>query len=93
MKGFKLSKLAGMWCADAQFIAFLNRFVDGDDSQSVRYGKRAGDLDPAEFVRKRCQVQSRRELDTNPIAAKLFHREIRLPYSEWLGQQDQRKAA
>jgi len=33
-----------------------------------------------------CGVTSRRELDTNPEAAKRFHERVRVPYSAWLAK-------
>lgn len=35
-------------------------------------------------VRAICEVKSRAELDSNPVAAKRFHQFIRLPFSQYL---------
>jgi hypothetical protein len=34
-----------------------------------------------------CGVNSRKELDTNPEAAKLLHERVRKPYAAWLAEQ------
>lgn len=38
----------------------------------------------AEWVRLQCGVDSRKEIDTNPVAFDKFHRLIRQPYAAWL---------
>ena len=63
--GGPLAQLAGQWCADPAFQRWL--FV-GSESQA------------AEKIRAFCKVDSRRLLDHDPEAAKLFHDIFRGPY-------------
>ncbi|GAA4321884.1 hypothetical protein GCM10023144_01440 [Pigmentiphaga soli] len=53
-----LSRLAGQLCAQPAF----QRWLGATTSEQA-----------AEAVRARCGIQSRRELDTNPDAARRFH--------------------
>ncbi|MCM3609162.1 hypothetical protein M4D49_27130 [Cupriavidus pauculus] len=84
MAVLKLSQLAGLWSKDPLFIRFLNRHVDAaDDRCSARYGLAERDLDPAGYIRQVCRVESRRDLDTDARAVRIFNREIRAPFMEW----------
>lgn len=91
-KGGALAKLAGQWCSYGTFFDFIrpvyDRLMGGD-------GSGYGDIDfigegmkKSEFCRHAilviCNVESRAELDHDPIAAEAFHRLIRLPYSQYL---------
>lgn len=82
MSGLKLSQLAGMWSKDSAFIAYLN---DKSPRQSdfVRYGTGSDEIDPAVLIRAVCDIQSRKELDTNRSAATRFDLEIRQPFMAW----------
>lgn len=80
----KLSQLAGVWSKDPVFIGWLNRHLDeAGDIHSARYGVGDQDLDPAVHIRKVCKVRSRRDLDSNQVAADTFNREIRRPFMVW----------
>lgn len=71
VKGGALAKLAGMWCADPEFQAWLR----------LHYKVKARDArDAAEFMRHECDVASRAELDSNPAAERAFNNLFRLPY-------------
>lgn len=86
-KGGALSKLAGMWCQDRRFYEFIRPIYDktlGGD------GNGHGDLELEgmsipDFCRHAilviCDIDSRAELDHNPIAAEIFHRRIRAPFA------------
>lgn len=89
--GMKLSLLAVMWCRSPEFIAYLNRHIDGKDDEGIRYGIGHGYLDPASYIRERCGIQSRMQLDTDTQAANIFHRDIRHPFIQW--QKEQRQCA
>lgn len=90
MAGLKLSQLAGLWSKDPIFIRFLNRHVDAaDDRCSARYGLTERDLDPAGYIRQVCRVESRRELDTDARAVRIFNREIRAPFMQWAESQQE----
>ncbi len=66
-KGGELAKLAGMFCQSVQFWEFCR----ADDADEAR-----------DWILRVCGVQSRRDLDHNPTAAKIFHERIRKPYME-----------
>lgn len=70
-KGGALAKLAGMWCADKTFQAWLG--VADEDSEN------RATLSFYEL----CDIRSRRELDHDPAAAERFNRLIRGPYMKW----------
>lgn len=74
-KGGALAKLAGMWCASAEFWRFV----------AARTGKPCPNADEAAgFVRAVCGVVSRADLDHVPAAEAKFHVSVRLPYMRWL---------
>lgn len=90
MKGGPLARLAGMWCGTPAFQVWIRQVYDrhlGGD------GHGCGDLDeeavermgPAGLARHAilviCDIDSRRELDHNPRAAKAFNLRIRIPFS------------
>ena len=91
-KGGALARLAGMWCMDAEFYSFIRPVYDiamGGD------GKGCGDVTPDDFdgrvseyckhcILVLCDIQSRAELDHDPVAAEKFHRLIRGQYSRHL---------
>ena len=68
-----------MWCQEPTFCAWINStthngiFWHATDKDSAR-----------RFVCEICDVDSRKELDTNNEANKAWHRLIRQPYSEYL---------
>ena len=72
LKGGELSRLAGMWCSDPQFRYWLLGTIDATPESA------------ASEIRARCDIASRAELDHDEGAAMIFHREIRVPFSEWL---------
>lgn len=80
MRGLKLSQLAGTWSRDRNFIAFLNATV------CTGFGLNPGQRDPADHIRSTCHVASRRDLDSDPQAAKTFDVAIRKPYMRWAEQ-------
>ncbi|MDH0342093.1 hypothetical protein [Chromobacterium haemolyticum] len=93
MAGLKLSQLAGLWSKDKTFILYLNNLLAESGEQSaVHYGLSEEDLSPADFIRETCGIVSRRELDTNDEAARVFSREIREPFMQW-AKKAQREAA
>ncbi|MBC8642119.1 hypothetical protein IAG25_35530 [Caballeronia sp. EK] len=67
-------QLAGALPRDPQFrewIASLDGGTELDHEQC------------AEFIRLVCQIESRRELISNPDAEKRFHEQLRKPFLEW----------
>jgi hypothetical protein len=74
-KGGALAKLAGMWCNDPEFWSWL--------SIAHEYQSYCSD-DAAVSLYELCEIESRAELDHNPVAAEKFHRLIRGPYQKHL---------
>ena len=74
-KGGPLSKLAGMWCNDPEFWEWLE--TDPDNACHSAHGA-------AHCLYAICEIESRAELDHDPIAAEKFHRLIRGPYQKHL---------
>ena len=70
-KGGALARLAGQLCQQESFQAWIG----------------VGNAEwAAEAIREMCQIKSRAELDSNAEAAEIFHRTIRIPYSELMAR-------
>lgn len=67
-KGGDLARLAGMLCANPDFLDWLG-VTDAKDAK--------------EFICTECGVTSRVYLDHNEAAAQAFHRNVRLPFLAW----------
>ena len=74
-KGGALAKLAGMWCSDPEFWAWLE--TDPDNACHSAQGAAA-------CLYAICGIESRAELDHNEQAAEKFHRSVRGPYQKHL---------
>jgi hypothetical protein len=72
-KGGALAKLAGMLCAEPEFWNFLTH-------QFALTAKCESDRAAAEIIREVCDIGSRAELDSDPVAEKNFHEKIRGPW-------------
>lgn len=77
MTGQRLSTWVALRCKEPEFRRFL-RVPD--------------EATAAHAVRAICEVKSRSELDSNPAAAKRFHQYIRLPYINFINDQEQQHA-
>jgi hypothetical protein len=76
-KGGEWAKLAGMWCADPDFWAFLNQQFPGDDLVTT--------ADQAAMsVRVYCDIASRAELDHSKEALYLFKQRFIYPFQKWM---------
>ncbi|WP_186145986.1 hypothetical protein [Burkholderia gladioli] len=73
-----LVQLAGMLPRDATFRAYLCDLASVDDVTPDN---------AAEYVRVICEVESRRELATNPKAAHRFETLVRRPFVAWRDNQ------
>lgn len=79
-KGGPLAKLAGQWCHDEDFMAWLlERHPAAFDTNGGPDAERA-----ARALRRVIGVDSRVELDQSELAAEFFHQQIRLPYQAHL---------
>lgn len=75
MKGGELAKLAAMFVQSDEFMAWVRNTFRAAAIHNVT------DLD--RWLKAFCGVQSKRELDHNPEAARYFHDGIRKPFVEW----------
>ena len=74
-KGGALCKLAGIFCNDENFRAWLRRTYDPLPQTEEEAGQ---------IIRQVCKVTSRSYLDHDEQAARRFHQQFRLPYAAWL---------
>lgn len=68
-KGGALARLASQLCQQPAFLTWYGCDSEGEAAEHIRFS---------------CGVESRSELDHNESAAAIFHREIRIPYSEFM---------
>jgi hypothetical protein len=85
-KGGEWAKLAGMWCDDLDFWAFCNSI----DHEDVEWTTRKRE-DAADVIRAICQINSRAELDHDPIALEAFNEHIRHPFMKYMQERGIRK--
>lgn len=67
LKGGALARLAGQLCGNPQFQAFMG-------ASSAEQA--------ADYLRTRCRIKSRAELDHDENAARRFHELVRRPFAE-----------
>lgn len=80
-----LCTLAVMWCRDTAFQAWL---ADRFPEQWAGAAESASDSDAAgDVLRRVLMIDSRRDLDTKPDAARRFTNLIRGPYRGYLAEQ------
>lgn len=70
---------AVQWCKEPEFLAWINSVTHNGVFWHAQTHE-----DAREFVCEMCDVQSRKELDTNPEAARKFNQLIRGPYQKHL---------
>ena len=70
-KGGELARMAGVFCNDEEFREMINV----NNSEEAR-----------SWICLSCEIESRAELDHDPIAANKFHELFRKPFNEWLGK-------
>jgi len=75
VKGRHWAKLAGMWCEDADFWAFM----ESTGVHTVRDPASAADA-----VRAVCRINTRAELDHDARALEVFNSQIRYPFMRWM---------
>lgn len=74
-RGGDLARMAGVFCADPKFWAWINGVSDDYVSN---------ESEAAAWVRRTCDIDSRAELDHNKEAADYFHQGIRRPYVDYV---------
>lgn len=67
-KGGELAKLAGMFCQQPEFWEFAGYAQNPEGAK--------------DWILSICGIQSRRQLDHDPVAAQTFHDRVRKPYLE-----------
>jgi hypothetical protein len=74
-----LALLAVQWCRDPHFLQWAGwNWPHGDDSRAITQ-------EEARFlILDTCKIGSRRELDTVPSAAHVFHAQFRDPYMAYM---------
>lgn len=72
-----LANYAAILCERPEFLRFLT------EKEVLCTTERDQSLRAADWVRNICGISSRRELDTNNSAARLFHKNVREPYAQW----------
>jgi hypothetical protein len=70
-----LCMLSVKWCKEPEFWKWLET-----DPENAAHSEKGA----AMCVTTICGVDSRKDIDINPQAAKIFHRQIRGPYSKYL---------
>ena len=74
-KGGELARLAGMFCNNASFTDFRRQFM------ATPLGETEAECNKR-YICETCRVISRAELDHNEEAQAIFHKNIRIPFSE-----------
>ena len=86
-KGGRLAAQAGMLCQEPAFLLYLDarlRWETGMTPEALPDGT-ASTLDAAEFIRARCSVRTRADLDHDQEAAAMFGRIVN-DYRRWRGR-------
>ncbi|NDV77103.1 hypothetical protein [Burkholderia cenocepacia] len=73
LKGGPVARLAGLWANEPAFLDWMRSI--GQPANTP--------VDAAEFVRARCCVESRAELDHDPRAKARFDQYVRGPYAKY----------
>ncbi|MPW16923.1 hypothetical protein GCT13_08260 [Paraburkholderia sp. CNPSo 3157] len=73
VKGGPLSNLAGQWSGEPMFLEWMRSI--NQPANTPR--------DAAEFIRARCCIESRAQLDHSAEAKARFDRYVRGPYSKY----------
>lgn len=81
LKGGPRSQRAGAMCADVEFQRFVHGKLVG--AGNGRTGTRATPDECANFIRQKCGINSRRELDHNERAWEAFTRWVSKPFAIW----------
>lgn len=85
--GQKLSQYCYLLCNNEMFLQYLSEraMVNGKQYTAAWWAEKNRS---ARWIRWKCAIESRSELDTNTTAARIFHEEIREPYADWRNVND-----
>lgn len=75
LKGGELAKWAGIFCNDREFEQWLSNEYPREYADCLQ--------DCATWIREKCNVDSRAELDHNPEAGLIFREQIMAPFADW----------
>ncbi len=78
MKSGPLCILACQWCELPAFWAWVNFATHPIVFNPIENAK-----DAAAFVRELCEIDSRKDLDNDVLAGRVFHASIRQPFMAW----------
>lgn len=78
----KLSQYSALLCMQDMFHTYLHERVTLNKKQIAKETWADGDM-AARYIRWKCGIESRSELDRDHQAARIFHDEIRRPYADW----------
>lgn len=78
MKSGPLCILACQWCNLPEFLEWMKSTTHAGVFWPAENAK-----DAAEFVKELCEVDSRKCLDTDVFAGRVFHASIRAPFMAW----------
>ena len=82
--GQLLSLYAALLCQSGNFHRYI---VHMAGYTGLTPGEPNAEAAAADWMRQVCEIESRRELDSDPEAATRFHERVRKPYNEWLSRQ------
>lgn len=73
--------MACAFCREPAFHAWMRALAEplAPNRPAENYGEEAAKA----FILSLCEVQSRKELDTDPLAAARFHQLVRAPFVAW----------
>lgn len=75
LRGGPLCKKAAILCNDRMFLRWIGSIWKRKEPATPK--------EAAEFIRNRCRIQSRVELDHDEAAAMRFHKAVLTPYAVW----------
>lgn len=75
LKGGELCRLAGIFCSTKEFWQWVS------ETNDVEYITNQNDA--VIWLREKCEIESRTELDHDSVAGNIFKKQVREPYSEW----------
>ena len=78
----KLSNFAALLCENEMFHQYLHERVTFSGKQIPKHKWASEDM-AARYIRWKCGIESRSELDRDERAIEIFHKEIREPYRDW----------
>lgn len=82
----ELCIMACVFCRDPAFHRWISEELSLIPSYRDTSMIGPGEAGAKQFILMACEIRSRNELDTNPLAATRFHEMIRKPFLAWKEQ-------